>query len=119
VGFNRRSLGISFNGNFETNPNVPFSNPDSRYGPPRPMEPQLRAGRPALIRKAPEDPNLWADVQPAGGDTRADIILGIRELEECGYLRDFGSWRLRGHRCKKPKGRAQSKRHREERFVRG
>jgi hypothetical protein len=44
VGYNRRSLGISFNGNFETNPNVPFSNPDGRYGAPRPTEPQLRAG---------------------------------------------------------------------------
>ena len=44
VGYNRRSLGISFNGNFETNPSVPFSNPDGRYGPPRPTEAQLRAG---------------------------------------------------------------------------
>lgn len=44
VGYNRRSLGISFNGNFETNPHVPYSNADGRYGAIRPTDPQLRAG---------------------------------------------------------------------------
>ena len=44
AGFNRRSLGISFNGNFETDPSVPFSNPDGRYGAPRPTEIQLQTG---------------------------------------------------------------------------
>jgi len=44
AGHNRRSLGIAFNGNFETDPSVPFSNPDGRYGEPRPGEAQLRAG---------------------------------------------------------------------------
>jgi hypothetical protein len=44
AGYNRRSLGISFNGNFETDPSVPFSNPDGRYGAPRPTEVQLQTG---------------------------------------------------------------------------
>lgn len=44
AGYNMRSLGITFNGNFETNPSVPFSNPDGRYGPPRPTEAQVKSG---------------------------------------------------------------------------
>jgi hypothetical protein len=44
VGYNKRSLGISFNGNFETDPTIPFSNPDGRMGPPTPTEEQLKAG---------------------------------------------------------------------------
>jgi hypothetical protein len=44
VGYNRRSLGIAFNGNFETDPNVPFSNPDGRMGATRPTEDQLMSG---------------------------------------------------------------------------
>ncbi|MBN1349884.1 N-acetylmuramoyl-L-alanine amidase [candidate division KSB1 bacterium] len=44
VGVNRRSLGIAFNGNFEADPAIPFSNSDGRYGRPRPTEQQLRAG---------------------------------------------------------------------------
>ncbi len=44
VGYNQRSLGISFNGNFETNPAVPYSNADGRYGAIRPTDVQLRAG---------------------------------------------------------------------------
>ncbi len=44
AGFNRLSLGVAFNGNYETNPSVSFSNPDGRLGPPRPTEAQLRAG---------------------------------------------------------------------------
>lgn len=44
AGYNRRSLGITFMGNFETDPSVPFSNPDGRYGPPHPTEAQLHAG---------------------------------------------------------------------------
>jgi len=44
VGYNQRSLGIAFNGNFETDPKVPFSNPDGRYGPTQPTEEQLKAG---------------------------------------------------------------------------
>jgi hypothetical protein len=44
VGYNARSLGISFNGNFETDPRVPYSNADGRYGVPRPTEAQLNAG---------------------------------------------------------------------------
>lgn len=44
AGHNRRSLGISFNGNFETDPRVPFSNATGRYGPPRPTADQLDMG---------------------------------------------------------------------------
>jgi hypothetical protein len=44
AGFNMRSLGLAFNGNFEIDPRVPFSNPDGRLGPPQPTEPQLKAG---------------------------------------------------------------------------
>ena len=44
VGYNRKSLGISFNGNFETNPSTPFSNPDGRAGIQRPTELQLKSG---------------------------------------------------------------------------
>jgi hypothetical protein len=44
AGYNRRSLGITFMGNFETDPAVPFSNADGRYGPPHPSEAQLQAG---------------------------------------------------------------------------
>lgn len=44
AGYNSRSLGIAFNGNFEPDPKVPDSNPDGRYGAPRPTELQLKAG---------------------------------------------------------------------------
>jgi hypothetical protein len=44
AGYNRQSLGIAFMGNFETDPTVPFSNPDGRYGPAHPSEAQLQAG---------------------------------------------------------------------------
>ena len=41
---NKASLGLAFNGNFETDPKVPFSNSTGNYGPPRPTEVQLKAG---------------------------------------------------------------------------
>jgi len=44
AGYNRQSLGLTFMGNFETDPRVPFSNPDGRYGPSRPTEAQLVNG---------------------------------------------------------------------------
>jgi hypothetical protein len=44
VGYNQRSLGITFNGNFETDPKVPFSNPNGKYGPARPTDEQVKAG---------------------------------------------------------------------------
>ncbi|MBN1552071.1 N-acetylmuramoyl-L-alanine amidase [bacterium] len=44
TGYNMNSLGIAFNGNFETNPKIPFSNPDGRCGEPRPTEVQLVSG---------------------------------------------------------------------------
>ncbi|NIM18076.1 MAG: hypothetical protein GTO45_39380 [Candidatus Aminicenantes bacterium] len=43
-GYNMKSLGIAFNGNFETDPRIPNSNPDGRYGPSRPTEAQIKAG---------------------------------------------------------------------------
>jgi hypothetical protein len=42
-GFNARSLGISLNGNFDTNPKDPWSNHNGRHGPTRPSEAQLDA----------------------------------------------------------------------------
>src|SRR5262249_10165617 len=44
VGYNRTSLGVTFNGNFETRASVPYSNPDGRYGLQRPTAEQLDAG---------------------------------------------------------------------------
>jgi hypothetical protein len=44
TGFNERSLGIAFHGNFETDPLVPFSNPDGRFGSPYPTDIQIDAG---------------------------------------------------------------------------
>jgi hypothetical protein len=44
AGLNTRSLGIAFNGNFETDAGIPFSNPEGRYGPPLPTDEQLDAG---------------------------------------------------------------------------
>ena len=44
AGLNAKSLGLSFNGNFETDASIPFSNPDGRYGPPMPTDEQLDAG---------------------------------------------------------------------------
>jgi len=66
VGYNRKSLGITFNGNFETNPHVPFSNPDGRMGPPRPTEPQLDAGARVVT--------LWTFLYPIPVDFANAII---------------------------------------------
>jgi hypothetical protein len=43
-GNNARSLGIAFNGNFETKSDGPFSNATGRFGRQRPTEIQLRSG---------------------------------------------------------------------------
>ncbi len=43
-GYNYRSLGIAFHGNFEPDPAVPFSNPDGRLGIMTPTASQLEAG---------------------------------------------------------------------------
>jgi hypothetical protein len=43
-GYNAKSLGIAFNGNFETDPRIPNSNPDGKYGPSRPTEAQIKGG---------------------------------------------------------------------------
>ncbi len=44
AGYNKASLGLAFNGNYETDPKIPFSNPEGKYGLPRPTELQLKAG---------------------------------------------------------------------------
>ncbi len=44
AGYNERSLGIAFHGNFETDPAIPFSNPDGRFGAPYPTDIQVNAG---------------------------------------------------------------------------
>jgi hypothetical protein len=44
AGFNMQSLGITFNGNFETGTKDRWSNADGRYGLKRPTEAQLEAG---------------------------------------------------------------------------
>jgi len=40
-GYNRRSLGVSLNGNFETDARVPFANVNGRFGEPKPPDEQL------------------------------------------------------------------------------
>ncbi|RMF56655.1 MAG: N-acetylmuramoyl-L-alanine amidase [Calditrichaeota bacterium] len=42
-GYNNHSLGVALHGNFETNPRVPFSNHDGRYGMLHPTMPQVDA----------------------------------------------------------------------------
>lgn len=44
AGYNAKSLGIAFNGNFETGMSDPYSNHDGRYGPSVPTRAQLEAG---------------------------------------------------------------------------
>jgi len=43
AGNNKDSLGIALNGNFETNPLIPYSNADGKYGNTKPTEDQLRS----------------------------------------------------------------------------
>ena len=64
--YNVRSLGISFHGNFETNPAVPFSNPDGRMGPPEPTEVQLEMGARVVA--------LWTFLYPIPVDFAKAII---------------------------------------------
>jgi hypothetical protein len=56
-GYNARSLGIALNGNFETDPSVAYSNPDGRYGAPRPTEAQLDSAARVVA--------LWTHLYPA------------------------------------------------------
>ena len=42
-GYNRRSLGLALNGNFETDPRIPFANVNGRFGEPKPTDEQLHA----------------------------------------------------------------------------
>lgn len=66
AGCNARSLGISFNGNFETDPKQPFSNPAGRLGPSRPSEEQLKAGARIVV--------LWTFLYPIPLDFDNHII---------------------------------------------
>jgi hypothetical protein len=66
AGFNKPSLGISFNGNFETDPKVPFSNSTGNYGPSQPPEVQLKAGARVVA--------LWTFLYPIAMDFDKVII---------------------------------------------
>jgi hypothetical protein len=59
--WNPRSLGLAFNGNFETDPNIPYSNPNGAYGPSRPTEAQLRAGARVVALWSFLYPAIWPD----------------------------------------------------------
>ena len=74
-GYNRLSLGITLNGNFETDPRQPFSNPDGRYGPSRPTEQQLDAAARVVA--------LWTHLYPAiplAFDRRKEGIIPHRNV---------------------------------------
>ena len=43
AGYNLRSLGVAFNGNFETDARVPFANVNGRFGEPKPTDEQMHA----------------------------------------------------------------------------
>ncbi len=43
AGHNLHSLGLSLNGNFETDPRIPFANVNGRFGEPKPTDEQLHA----------------------------------------------------------------------------
>jgi len=66
AGYNMRSLGLTFNGNFETDPKVPFSNPTGKMGPSRPSELQLKAGARVIA--------LWAELYGIDLDWKNLII---------------------------------------------
>lgn len=66
AGYNRSSLGIAFNGNFETDSKVPYSNPDGRYGSARPSEVQLKAAARVVT--------LWTFLYPIEVDFEKSII---------------------------------------------
>lgn len=56
AGYNSRSLGLAFNGNFETSPSDPYSNSEGRYGPATPSRGQLESGARVVA--------LWAHIYP-------------------------------------------------------
>lgn len=66
AGNNMRSLGITLNGNFETDPTVPSSNPDGRFGRQRPSTAQLEAGARVVA--------LWCLVYNIPADFEKTII---------------------------------------------
>jgi hypothetical protein len=63
AGFNKRSLGLAYNCNCETDPSVPFSNPTGRYGPPRPTEVQLKSGAKVVVLWSYLYPDITIDFQ--------------------------------------------------------
>ena len=65
-GYNLRSLGIAFNGNFETDPAVPYSNANGDYGPATPTDEQLRSGAMVIA--------LWTFLYKIPLDFREAII---------------------------------------------
>lgn len=66
AGVNRRSLGLAFNGNFETDAKVSFSNPDGRMGRQRPTQAQLKAGARVVA--------LWAALYDIELDFEKNIV---------------------------------------------
>ena len=66
VGYNRRSLGLAFNGNFETSQGVPYSNSSGQYGIKRPTEKQLQAGAQVIT--------LWSFLYNIDIDFQKNII---------------------------------------------
>ena len=65
-GYNYRSLGISFNGNFETDPEVPWSNPTGRFGLTAPTQQQVQAGARIVA--------LWTLIYGIEPDFRSSVI---------------------------------------------
>lgn len=71
-GLNNRSLGIAFHGNFHTDPDDPFGNPNGRFGNTAPTEAQIEAGARLIA--------LWAHVYDIPPDF-AERILPHREAK--------------------------------------
>lgn len=66
AGHNLRSLGLTFNGNYETDRSVPFSNPDGKMGLSRPTEAQLKSAARVVT--------LWTFLYPIAVDFDKLII---------------------------------------------
>lgn len=64
AGYNAKSLGLAFNGNFETGKSDPYSNHDGRYGPSVPSRVQLEAGARVVALWL----HLYKDMKPTFGE---------------------------------------------------
>lgn len=77
---NRESFGIAFQGNFETNPEIPFSNPDGKLGIKSPKQAQLKAAARvvamyALMRDIPfAFPESFANNEPVEGIIPHNVV---------------------------------------------